>query len=100
MRQCWRRYLLDVIAAAACTDATSATTTFRPSGSSRTVIEEGDQNPPPGVAPEDQNYTTIDVSVGTGFMGNKDGFGQTLVSYAATNATASVKLEMRNASGA
>ena len=62
-------------------------------------ISIGSQTPPSSVPPEYQHFTWIDVTADAGFLPGNIGYGQALVHYGGTNATADVDLVARNASG-
>ena len=65
---------------------------------SQRYYESGPQLPPHGVPVEYQAFTTIEVRADVGFMG-QTAWGQAVVNYGGTNATALVELVARNAEG-
>lgn len=61
-------------------------------------ISTGSQNPPASAPPEYQHYTNIDVRADVGFSG-QTAWGQSVVNYGGTTATAQVDLVGRNTVG-
>jgi hypothetical protein len=62
-------------------------------------ISIGSQTPPASVPSAYQHYTWLDVTADVGFLPGNYAYGQAVVSYGGNNATASVTLSARNASG-
>ncbi|HEX7979528.1 MAG TPA: hypothetical protein VF461_13060 [Gemmatimonadaceae bacterium] len=67
---------------------------------SRRVVTVIGQDPPSDAPPEYQSYTWINVIADAGWIDANTSYGQSIVQYGANNATADVKLTIRNASGA
>jgi len=88
---------------AACSDTLTIPTTSPKSGTS-IASPSGPANrslstdPPAGVPPEYQHYTSVSVTADAGFIG-QTAYGQALVTYGGNNGSATVDLVARNAQG-
>ncbi|MDB4881623.1 MAG: hypothetical protein JWL95_389 [Gemmatimonadetes bacterium] len=69
-----------------------------PPESAQHSISSGGQSPPADAPPEYQHYTSIDVRADVGFIGQV-AWGQSVVNYSGTSATANVDLVGRNSAG-
>ena len=87
-----------LIVSAACSETNALLTATAPAVTPdatprRYVVEEGPQDPPPDVPPEQQTYTELTVEAGAGFIGNT-AYGEAIIRYNGTDATGKVHIDV------